>query len=73
MEVSGKIYVPTVLPLGKNPGTPWIAGLVGSNSVLDGYGEEKILLSRRECNPNGRVRSWPLTYLLHGAESFLRS
>ena len=51
MEVSGKIYVPTVLPLGKNPGTPWIAGLVGSSSGLGGYGEEKILLPFRGCNP----------------------
>jgi hypothetical protein len=51
MEVSGYLHAPAALPAGKNPGTHFIGGSVGSRDGLNGLEEGQISCRRRDSSP----------------------
>jgi hypothetical protein len=64
MEVSGQRHAPAPLyPRGKNTGTHWIGGWVGSRAGLNAEARRKILCPCRGSNPSRPLRS-QLLYLL---------
>jgi len=55
MEVSGELYVPAAVPLGRNPGTYPTVGRVGPKVGLD------ILEKRKICCLSGKSNRNPPT------------
>jgi hypothetical protein len=51
MEVSGQLQAQAALPQGKDPGTHWTGGWVGSRAGLDAVEQRKISCPCRESNP----------------------
>jgi hypothetical protein len=52
MEVSGKLYTPVALPLGKNPGTFLIGGWVAPRASLDSFSGTENVLSIQGFEPH---------------------
>jgi hypothetical protein len=63
MEVSGQRHVPAALPVGKNSIAYCRGDWVGPKSVLDGYGEKKILILTGFRTPDSPARSKSLYQL----------
>jgi hypothetical protein len=71
MEVSGQLHAPAALHPGRDPGTHWIGGWVGSRAVLNAVVKVNTPSSRRESNPRipivqpvaQRYTDWAITAL----------
>jgi hypothetical protein len=71
------------IPRERASGTHWIGGWVGPRAILDAVVKRKIPSPRRESNPRvfmkwyfvnrgATLLTYLLTYLLHGAEYYLK-